>query len=62
MSAAKIHDVPETTAFADRMLRDGTVLKYQLTILQQPMRARACGMGAKGEKKKYTEISSLKKS
>ena len=56
MSAAKIHDVPETTAFADRMLRDGTILRYQLTILQQPMRARACGMGAKGEKKKNGNV------
>lgn len=47
MSGAKIHDVAETTAVADRLLRDGTLLRYQLTVLQQPMRARACGMGAK---------------
>ena len=47
MSGTKIHDVAETTAVADRMLRDGTILRYQLTVLQQPMRARACGMGAK---------------
>ncbi|KAF8468445.1 velvet factor-domain-containing protein [Kalaharituber pfeilii] len=47
MSGTKIHDVAETTAMAERMLRDGTILRYQLTVLQQPMRARACGMGAK---------------
>lgn len=47
MSGAKIHDVPETTAITERLLRDGTPLRYQLTVLQQPQRARACGMGAK---------------
>ena len=50
MSGVKIHDVAETTAVADRLLRDGTLLRYQLTVLQQPMRARACGMGAKCKK------------
>ncbi|KAI5800374.1 velvet factor-domain-containing protein [Peziza echinospora] len=45
--ATKIHDVPETTSIADRRLRDGTLLRYQLKVLQQPQRARACGMGAK---------------
>ena len=45
--ATKIHDVPETISIADRRLRDGTLLRYQLKVLQQPQRARACGMGAK---------------
>ncbi|KAK6360802.1 velvet protein [Orbilia blumenaviensis] len=39
--------VPETVAFAERRLRDGSMLKYKLTVLQQPERARACGQGAK---------------
>ena len=55
MSGTKIHDVAETTAVADRVLRDGTILRYQLSILQQPMRARACGMGAKC--KQYLTVS-----
>ncbi|KAK6525492.1 velvet protein [Orbilia ellipsospora] len=39
--------VPETVAYAERRLRDGSMLKYKLTVLQQPERARACGQGAK---------------
>ncbi|KAJ6256548.1 hypothetical protein Dda_8410 [Drechslerella dactyloides] len=39
--------VSETVAFAERRLRDGSMLKYKLTVLQQPERARACGQGAK---------------
>jgi len=43
-------EVQETTAWHERRLRDGSNLKYRLTILQQPERARACGQGAKCEK------------
>lgn len=43
----RIHDVPETQSFATRRLRDGSTLKYALNVIQQPKRARACGMGAK---------------
>ncbi|EWC43526.1 hypothetical protein DRE_07488 [Drechslerella stenobrocha 248] len=39
--------VSETVAYAERRLRDGSMLKYKLTVLQQPERARACGQGAK---------------
>ena len=39
--------VPERIAWTERRLRDGSVLKYKLTVLQQPERARACGQGAK---------------
>ncbi|KAF3917193.1 hypothetical protein ABW20_dc0105119 [Dactylellina cionopaga] len=50
MSTAAVVDksmVAETVAFAERRLRDGSMLKYKLTVLQQPERARACGQGAK---------------
>jgi hypothetical protein len=42
-----IHDVPESVARFERQLADGSTLEYRLSVLQQPERARACGMGAK---------------
>jgi hypothetical protein len=45
---ARSKDVPETTAFSERRLPDGTKIQYRLSVIQQPQRARACGMGAKG--------------
>ncbi|RPA84245.1 hypothetical protein BJ508DRAFT_304059 [Ascobolus immersus RN42] len=44
---ARPSDVPETTAFSERTLPDGTKIQYRLSVIQQPQRARACGMGAK---------------
>lgn len=37
----------ETESSASRMTRDGKQITYRLKVLQQPMRARACGSGAK---------------
>ena len=37
----------ETTSSATRVTLEGKRLRYNLTVLQQPMRARACGAGAK---------------
>jgi hypothetical protein len=42
-----IHEVPETRARFVRQLENGQSLEYHLHVLQQPERARACGMGAK---------------
>lgn len=47
MSRNTIHDVPETVAIFERQLENGQSLEYRLQVLQQPERARACGMGAK---------------
>ena len=38
-----------TTAKSSRRTVDGRRLTYQLHVLQQPERARACGNGAKGQ-------------
>ncbi|RPB17197.1 hypothetical protein P167DRAFT_479318 [Morchella conica CCBAS932] len=40
-------EVPETVAVFHRTLQDGSRLEYRMQVLQQPERARACGMGAK---------------
>lgn len=37
----------ETTGTTSRTTKDGRKMSYQLTVLQQPSRARACGAGAK---------------
>ncbi|KAJ5753033.1 hypothetical protein N7520_009950 [Penicillium odoratum] len=37
----------ESEAYAKRITRDGRELLYQLVVMQQPERARACGAGAK---------------
>ncbi|KAF6821313.1 sexual development activator [Colletotrichum sojae] len=42
-----IEDVSETTTLLDRPTRDGHQFFYDLTVLQQPERARACGSGSK---------------
>lgn len=47
MSRPNIHEVPETVATFERQLENGQTLIYQMQVLQQPERARACGMGAK---------------
>lgn len=44
-----VHEVPETIASCERQLSNGKTLEYRLQILQQPERARACGMGAKSQ-------------
>lgn len=36
-----------TESSATRVTLEGKRLQYNLTVLQQPMRARACGAGAK---------------
>jgi hypothetical protein len=40
-------EVPETQT---RVTKEGRKLTYQLTVIQQPERARACGSGAKCER------------
>lgn len=47
MSRGNIHEVAETMATFERQLENGQTLIYQMQVLQQPERARACGMGAK---------------
>ena len=37
----------ETQSFTTRTTREGKNLKYELRVLQQPVRARACGSGSK---------------
>jgi hypothetical protein len=37
----------ETQSFTTRTTREGKNLKYELRVLQQPIRARACGSGSK---------------
>jgi hypothetical protein len=37
----------ETYSFTTRITREGKNLKYELRVLQQPLRARACGSGQK---------------
>jgi len=39
----------ETKSSASRMTAEGKQIKYCMTVLQQPLRARACGAGAKCE-------------
>lgn len=39
----------ETKSSSTRWTKEGKRLTYQLTVLQQPHRARACGSGAKCE-------------
>ena len=40
-----------------RITRENRSLWYQLTVLQQPERARACGSGMKGEKRQPGSLS-----
>lgn len=37
----------ETKSFTTRLTREGKTLRYELNVLQQPVRARACGSGQK---------------
>jgi hypothetical protein len=37
----------ETQSFTTRTTREGKNLRYELKVLQQPLRARACGSGSK---------------
>lgn len=37
----------ETKSFTTRLTREGKTLRYELHVLQQPVRARACGSGQK---------------
>lgn len=39
----------ETQSYTTRTTREGKNLKYELKVLQQPVRARACGSGSKCE-------------
>lgn len=41
------HVENETKSTSIRTTKDGRKLSYQLNVLQQPSRARACGSGAK---------------
>lgn len=40
---------PQETATVTRMTAEGRKLSYELKVIQQPERARACGSGAKCE-------------
>ncbi len=46
---SSIHEVPETMNVFERTMPNGEKLEYRMRVLQQPERARACGMGAKCE-------------
>ena len=46
-------DVSETVT---RVTKEGRKLTYQLTVIQQPERARACGSGAKCERLRSPNI------
>lgn len=37
----------EVVTFKSRTTKEGRVLNYKLSVIQQPERARACGSGAK---------------
>lgn len=37
----------ETKSSASRVTVEGKTITYRMTVLQQPVRARACGQGAK---------------
>jgi endonuclease YncB( thermonuclease family) len=37
----------ETKSAASRMTKEGKKITYQMQVIQQPERARACGSGAK---------------
>lgn len=37
----------ETESSTSRVTIDGRTITYKMTVLQQPVRARACGQGAK---------------
>ena len=39
----------ETKSSICRTTAEGRIITYQMTVLQQPVRARACGQGAKCE-------------
>jgi len=49
-SQAPSREAPE--AVKTRITKEGRKLIYQLTVIQQPERARACGSGAKCEQLK----------
>ncbi|KAF9878584.1 sexual development activator [Colletotrichum karsti] len=44
---SSIEDIIETQSFVDRQTRGGPRFFYELNVLQQPERARACGSGQK---------------
>lgn len=39
----------ETLSSSSRMTKEGKKITYQMQVIQQPERARACGSGAKCE-------------
>jgi hypothetical protein len=39
----------ESVSLMSRVTKDGRKITYQLTVVQQPERARACGSGARCE-------------
>ena len=44
---ASINVANELISTMERHTRDGRTLLYQMEVIQQPERARACGAGAK---------------
>lgn len=43
----------ETSSSTTRITRDNKTLRYDLCVLQQPERARACGAGLKGRSSSF---------
>ena len=47
----------ETKTSASRVTKEGRHLTYEMEVIQQPERARACGSGAKCTSESYGEFS-----
>jgi hypothetical protein len=47
MMASTVQVDNETTSSTSRITKEGRKITYQLKVIQQPERARACGSGAK---------------
>ena len=48
-SAIPMNSARDTVTHIHRITRENRSLWYQMTVLQQPERARACGSGMKGK-------------
>lgn len=49
MATSIIPVANETLSSSSRMTKEGKKITYQMSVIQQPERARACGSGAKCE-------------
>jgi hypothetical protein len=48
-NVAPARQAQESVSLMSRITKDGRKITYQLTVVQQPERARACGSGARCE-------------